>query len=361
MFRIARTALFSLIALGMATASRGQDTTAQTGAAAPGADAAAAQGGRAPTIPGANDVVATVTSHNHTDKVTKGEVFNFLSRNALPPNEDRETAYQIAVDMLVNTAVLNQFLARMNIPVEPAKVEEQINRIREQLKSQKQDLPTLLKQTGTSMEELRKEIENRVRWMEYYKLKGTDATLRRFLNDNRDRFSRTQVRASHILLKTEPNASEADKQKVKQKVLGIRNEILQNKSTFAGAANKYSEDPANAGGAGGDLDYFGLDSGYDEEFAQAAFKLKKGEISEPVETPFGIHLIQVTDRREGKLPDFEQNKPYILDAYAADLQREVITAERKAAKIEVKPMPKDLFPPAPPATPGAAGTAVPKS
>ena len=47
--------------------------------------------------------------------------------------------------------------------------------------------------------------------MEYYKNKGTDATLRKYLNDNRDRFSRTQVRASHILLKIEPNASPADK------------------------------------------------------------------------------------------------------------------------------------------------------
>ena len=306
-------------------------------------------------------MVATVTSHNHTDKVTKGEVFNFLSRNPLPAGEDREAAYHLAVDMLANTALLNQFLARQNIPVPPGKVEEQIDRMKDQLKKEKQDLDTLLDQTGTKKEELRKEIETQVRWMEYYKLKGTDATLRKFLNDNRDRFSRTQVRASHILLKTEPNASEADKQKVKQKVLGIRNEILQNKSTFAGAANKYSEDPANAGGAGGDLDYFTLDSGFVEEFAHAAFKLKKGEISEPVETPFGMHLIQVTDRREGKLPEFEQNKPYILDAFAADLQRDVITAERKGAKIEVKPMPKDLFPPEQPAAPAAAGTAIPKS
>ncbi|MGP0069570.1 MAG: peptidylprolyl isomerase [Isosphaeraceae bacterium] len=361
MSRTARTGLFALIALGIATAGNGQDPTGTKTTAPPGADAGAAQGGRGPTIPGANDVVATVTSHNHVDKITKGEVFNFLSRNPLPAPEDREVAYQMAVDMLVNTALLNQFLARQNIPVPPDKVDEQINRIKDQLKSQKQDLPTLLLQTGTSMDELRKEFENRVRWMEYYKAKGTDATLRKYLNDNRDRFSRTQVRASHILLKTEPNASAADKEKVKQKLAGIRNEILQNKFTFAGAANKYSQDPANDGGAGGDLDYFNLDSGFIEEFAEAAFKLKKGEISEPVETPFGYHLIQVTDRREGRLPDFEQNKPYILDAYAAELQRDVIAAERKAAKIDVKPMPKDLFPAEQPATPAAAGAAAPKS
>ena len=358
MFRIAQTSLFALIALGITNSGFGQDNPIPKSATSSVGDTGSAEPARVPTVPGASDVLATVTSHNHTDKITKGEVYNFLGRNPLPAPEDREAAYQTAVDMLVNTAILNQFLTRMNIPIPPGEVDKQIDRIKEQLKSQKQDLPTLLIQTGTSMEELRKEFENRVRWAEYYKSKGTDATLRKFVNDNRDRFSRTQVRASHILLKTEPNASPADKEKVKQKLAGVRNEILQNKYTFAGAANRYSQDPANEGGAGGDLDYFTLESGFIEEFAQAAFKLKKGEISEPVETPFGFHLIQVTDRREGKLADFEQNKPYFLEAYAADLQRDVITAEKKAAKIEVKPMPKDLFPTdrTPP-----AGAPIPKS
>jgi len=331
---------------------QGQDTAG----APPGA--ATAPVARVPTIAGANDVVATVTSHNHTTKITKGEVFRFLSRYPAQPVEEREEDYHIAIDNLINPILLNEFLARLNVPVKPEQVEAQMAGFKDRLQKEKVDLTTFVSQTGTSVEDLRKQFENQIRWMEYYKLKGTDATLRKFLNENRDRFSRTQVRASHIWLKADPNASEADKQKVKQKLIGIRNEIFQNKLTFAGAANKYSEDPANAGGAGGDLDYFTLESGYVEEFAHAAFKLKKGEISEPVETPFGFHLIQITDRREGKLPDFEQNKVAILDVYATDLQREVLAAERKAAKIEIQPMPKDLFPPAQPA---AAGAAVPKS
>ena len=82
-------------------------------------------------IAGANDVVATVTSHNHTSKVTKGEVFTFFSRYPLPPVDERDIAYHIAVENLINPILLNEFLARLNIPVKPEMVEDQIGRIKE--------------------------------------------------------------------------------------------------------------------------------------------------------------------------------------------------------------------------------------
>ena len=57
-------------------------------------------------IPGASDVLATVTEDNVTDKVTKGELVNFLSRYPIPANENREQVYRDAVDSLVNTKLL---------------------------------------------------------------------------------------------------------------------------------------------------------------------------------------------------------------------------------------------------------------
>ena len=55
----------------------------------------------------------------------------------------------------------------------------------------------------------------------------------------------------------------------------------------------------------------------------------------------------MTDRKEGTPIDFEQNKPLVKQLYAADLQKNLLAAERKKAKIDIKPMPADLFPPAP--------------
>ena len=83
-------------------------------------------------------------------------------------------------------------------------------------------------------------------------IRFSEATLRKYLADHRDFFSNTQVRASHIMIRVEPNAGPAEKEKVKQKLLKVKKEVEDGTLTFAAAANKYSEDAANAGGAGGD-------------------------------------------------------------------------------------------------------------
>src|SRR5262249_4357503 len=152
------------------------------------------------------------------------------------------------------------------------------------------DLATTLLRNNISIDDIRKEYESRLRWSEFVKSKASEATLRKYLADHRDLFSGTMVRASHIQINVDPNASEADKEKAKQKLATIKKEIEGGTITFAAAANKYSQDEANVGGAGGDLDYFSLSSGLVEQFTDVAFKLKKGTISDPVETPFGFHL-----------------------------------------------------------------------
>ncbi|HPB03013.1 MAG TPA: peptidylprolyl isomerase [Bacteroidales bacterium] len=114
------------------------------------------------------------------------------------------------------------------------------------------------------------------------------------------------IRASHILIKVSPNASPADTLKAYNRIMDIRKKLVAG-GKFDEIARKYSEDesakdrPGREGqsmmkGNGGDLGYFSVLNLY-YEFETAAYNLKTGEISNPVRTPVGYHLILVNDRK----------------------------------------------------------------
>ena len=296
-------------------------------------------------LPSLSQPLATVND----EPITRGEVINLLNNYQIPPGSE-EQVYRDAVETLVNTHLVNQFLERQKIAVSEDKVTEEIAGIDKKFKAEKTDLATELLRTNTTMADLRKELTARMRWIAYLNAKATDAELKRFVSTHKDLFSGTKVKVSHILVMTDPKASEADKEKSRQKLEGIKKDIEGQKMTFAEAANKFSEDPANVDGHGGDVGYFGLSDGFIEEFANAAFAAKKGVVTDVFETPYGYHILLVTDRKEGTPLDFEQNKVYVKQMYGAEIQKNLLTAERKTAKIVNKPMPTDLFAPSVPPT-----------
>ncbi len=347
-----RSGLVSMLVMGVlpSLGARAQAPPAKAKAVAPAANA-----GVPPAHPNLDQVVATING----DRITRGDLINFLSRYPIPP-VDREQVYRDAVETLINTRLIGQFLARQKIPVPAAKVEAAVAQLERDLKSDGRELQAALHESRVTMEDLRKEYLDRITWVEYLNRKATDAELKKFAAGHKDLISGTQVRASHIYILVPDNAAPAEKEKTRRKLLAIKQDIVDKKISFADAANKFSEDPANSKGEGGDIGYFALTDGVVEEFASAAFALRPGEISDPIETVHGLHVITVTDRKEGNPVDFEKQKPYILQIYAADLQKQILTVERKNAEqkrsIEIRPMPPDLFPPAGPAegTPGAA-------
>lgn len=103
----------------------------------------------------------------------------------------------------------------------------------------------------------------------------------------------TEVHARHILIKTSPIMND---QQAEAKIQQIARDIDSGKITFAAAAQKYSEDPGSAN-QGGDLGW-ASPTIYDPAFRDAVMKLKKGQISQPVRSSFGWHLIQLLDTRQ---------------------------------------------------------------
>lgn len=131
--------------------------------------------------------------------------------------------------------------------------------------------------------------------------------------------SEVEVRARHILVATEAEAK------------AVLAEL--NKGTdFAELAKLKSKDPG-AAAEGGDLGYFAKDQMV-PEFADAAFKLEKGQLSEPVKSQFGWHVIRVEDKRKKPAPEFEKVKEQLETFVARRAQAEIVSKLREGAKIE---------------------------
>ncbi|HEY2911046.1 MAG TPA: peptidylprolyl isomerase, partial [Gemmataceae bacterium] len=106
------------------------------------------------------------------------------------------------------------------------------------------------------------------------------------------------------------------------------------KIDFATAARKHSQDPTAA--MDGDLGFLPRKGSFmDEAFTKAAFALKPGELSDIVETEFGLHLILVAARKPGQPSQYDKCKDEVREAFADDYRAELVAKLRKEAQIKV--------------------------
>lgn len=141
--------------------------------------------------------------------------------------------------------------------------------------------------------------------------------------------SEEEVRARHILVEDEGEAK-----KIHARVKAGED--------FAKIAGEVSKDPGS-GKEGGDLGFFTKDRMV-APFAETAFKLKPGEISEPVKSQFGWHIIKLEERRTKPLPTFEEVKGQIETYIGRKAQQDIVLGLREKAKIERLDKPADSKP-----------------
>lgn len=148
----------------------------------------------------------------------------------------------------------------------------------------------------------------------------TDAQARAFYDQQVKSFpGGKQVRASHILVPTEDQAKAIFEQ-------------IAHDGDFAELAKKHSTDPGSKV-KGGDLGYFGRGQMV-PVFEKTAFSLPVGDVSLPVKSRFGWHIIKVTDKRDRKPPPFEGLKDQIKTSLMHDKAKKLVEDLRKNAQIE---------------------------
>ena len=153
-----------------------------------------------------------------------------------------------------------------------------------------------------------------------------EADLKTYYEQNASRLSsKEERRASHILINAPKDMKTTERQKAKETAQTLLVKVKSNPETFAALASKNSQDPGSAA-KGGDLDFFARGAMV-KPFEDAAFSMKKGEISDLVESDFGFHILKLTDIKAPAQASFESLR--------AGLEAELKTqqAQRKFAEL----------------------------
>lgn len=205
-----------------------------------------------------------------------------------------------ALDSLITNKVIEMESEKEKVKVTGNEIDEELTKLQESYGGE-EGFASALEQNNVTMEQVREDIE-------YYLLaekmiepsiKITEEDMKTYFEENKESFDqKEQVKASHILVEDEAAAK-----KVKEE--------LDNGKDFAELAKEYSTDTSNAE-AGGDLGYFAKGE-MAEEFEKAAFSLGIDEISEPVKTEFGYHIIKVSDKKAAKAAAYADHKEDIKE------------------------------------------------
>lgn len=230
-------------------------------------------------------------------------------------------------EMDVN-ALLQNFIAQGNMNFNSEQGKKQIL---DELINQELFYSEAIEKSYDKEEEFIKELEiNKANILKNYALRKilnsisvTEEEVVNYFNSNPESFKTPEsVQASHILVKTEEEAN---------KIL----DEIKNGSAFEEAAGKYSSCPSKA--KGGDLGFFNKGQMV-PEFENAAFSMEKGEVSEPVKTQFGYHIIKLVDKKEATTSTFEEVKDQIRQFLLGKKQNDLYISKTTELrdKYEVK-------------------------
>lgn len=224
------------------------------------------------------------------ESLTKDDLYTFF----VEQNGD------VAVDTLITKSLIEQEVKKEKVSVSDKEVDEEVKTLIEAYGGE-EAFNAQLQQAGLTKEDLEVDVKTNLQIEKLLEptIKITDKEMQTFFDENKETFVKAkQVKASHILVEDEATAKEVKKK-------------IDDGGDFAELVKEYSTDPGTVE-AGGDLGFFGEGSMV-PEFEAAAFSMEVDEISEPVKTTHGYHIIKVTDKQEAVEANFDDSKEQIKD------------------------------------------------
>ncbi|WP_417392799.1 peptidylprolyl isomerase [Gimesia sp.] len=282
---------------------------------------------QAPATKDTTKVLVTVNGQ----PVTQADLdFATLSRKMAG---DQNPAPAPLLESLINQRLIQDFLADKKITVPAEVLDQNVSRIRSIIRKKEGDPDQTLSELGFPPEKLRAAIELPLAWNIYAGSQITPEKVQNYFETHREELDGTRIEASHILLKLEDPSNQEAVDKAKAQLADIRKQILDGKLTFAEAAAQYSAAPSKQDG--GKL----VPSAYRGKMplvlTQNIFPLEEGAISEPFQTPFGIHIARLNKKHPGQF-SLEDVRSEIYRSLSRSLWDKTIQSLRSSAKIDWK-------------------------
>jgi peptidyl-prolyl cis-trans isomerase C len=337
--------LLTMISFGFSvTYGAGEKDTKKANAPAPSSKDAKKEKSATPSDGAKTGKVAVVngtviTMADYDKEMSRFERQMTMSGRSANPTEMTEIKQRV-LEGLVDRELLKQESKKQSITISDADVNQQVATLRQKFSSEKEFSEALARMNLTEADlksQLRQDliIKKLIDEQVASKVTITPDEMKEFYNSHSELFKAPEmVRASHILIKVEPNASDADKAKARERIVAIQQRIKKGED-FATVAKESSECPSAANG--GDLDYFQRGQMV-KPFEDVAFSSKPETVSDIVETQFGYHLIKVTDKKDASTVAFDDVKAKLEDYMKQQKINEqlgqYVAQLKKGAKIE---------------------------
>jgi peptidyl-prolyl cis-trans isomerase C len=306
-------------------------------------------GGDNATIPKASGPIAHIDGEPVPAERFNTEIQKIAQSGQFPAQMLGQVKDQI-IQKIVDKELIDRAVAGSDIDVSDDQLEERVKEIRSEfeqanneLAGQMGSLDALVDKLGITKEEFRESVRDSLaieqllveRGMEY----PTDAEVKSFYEENKQAFDRpAQVQARHILIKVPAEADKKAWEEAQKRAVEIRKKATAEGADFGALAKEYSEGPSAT--KGGDLGWFGQGKMV-PEFEEATFALEKGEVSEPLRTQFGWHVVKKIDEREAGKVSYEKVKPQLesklRNQRVQQALEDLLGSLRTEKKIEMHP------------------------
>ncbi len=211
------------------------------------------------------------------------------------PEQFQNLARGEALEHLIRRHVVFESIRKSGAVAGKSQILLEVAKLTDRLKEVDQTIDDYLKTSGLDLKELEYEFEWRIAWQKYLDSQLDDERLAKFYEKNRRQFDGTEMRVAHLLIQDlsqdlQVNMNQANR---------IREEIVSGKINWTSAVATQS-DAKSSSSDGGEIGWIGYDGPMPVEFCRTAMKLQVNEISPPVETTFGVHLIKCLEIKPGK-------------------------------------------------------------